>query len=69
MIVAMNHAKTAVQMEPNNAEYQRVLFQLQNAGRMYQQQSRGFGMPAMNVGNLCLGALMANLCCAFCGRC
>ncbi|MGB4660043.1 MAG: J domain-containing protein [Mobilitalea sp.] len=65
-ITALNHAKIAVQMEPNNAEYQRVLNQIQSGGRTYQQQSQDFGMPIINISNLCLGTCIANMLCNFC---
>jgi molecular chaperone DnaJ len=67
-ITALNHAKTAAQMEPNNLEYQRVLDQIQNNGRVYQQQSQNFGMPVINISNICLGLCLVNMCCMFCGR-
>jgi molecular chaperone DnaJ len=67
-ITALNHAKTAVQMEPNNPEFQLVLNQIQNGGRVYQQQSQNFGMPTINLSNICLGICFARLCCMFCGR-
>lgn len=65
-ITALSHAKTAVQMEPDNQEYQRVLSQIQSGGRVYQQQSQNYGMPTMNVSNLCFGLCLANMCCMCC---
>ncbi len=67
-ITALEHAKTAVQMEPNNPEYQRVLNQIQNGGRVYQRQSQDFGMPTINIGNICLSICLARMCCMFCGQ-
>lgn len=67
-ITALNHAQTAVQMEPNNLEYLRVLIQIQTSGRVYQQQSQDFGMPTSSINNLCLSFCLANICCTFCGR-
>ena len=65
-ITALNHAKTAVQMEPNNLEYQRILSQIQSGGRVYQQQSQGFGMPTFGINNICFGLCLARICCSFC---
>ncbi|WP_010252150.1 J domain-containing protein [Acetivibrio cellulolyticus] len=62
-VTALNHAKTAVQMEPNNQEYQHLLNQIQNGGRVYQQQSQNFGMPVVNLSNLCCGLCLARLLC------
>jgi len=67
-ITALTHAQTAVQMEPDNSEYQHVLNQIQNGGRVYQQQSQGFGMPVISLNNIFLGFCLANLLCMFCGR-
>lgn len=67
-ITALNHAKTAVQMEPDNAEYQQVLNQIQSGGRVYQQQSHNYGMPTVNISSLCLGLCLMRLFCTFCGR-
>ena len=66
-ITALNHAKAAVQMEPNNLEYRRILNQMQSGGRAYQQQSQGFGMPT-SIDKICLGICLARLCCMFCGQ-
>ena len=65
-ITALNHAKTAVQMEPDNSEYQRVLNTIQQGGRVYQQQRQDFGMPVINIDKFCLGVCFANLYCRFC---
>ena len=65
-IDALRHAKTAVQMEPDNPEYRGVLNQLQNGGQAYRQRSQGYGMPTVNLGNLCLGVILTNLFCTFC---
>lgn len=67
-ITALNHAKTAVQMEPNNPEYQRILNQIQSGGKVYQQYSQNYGMPIINLNTLCFGLCFAKMCCGpFCG--
>jgi molecular chaperone DnaJ len=67
-ITALKHAKTAVQMEPDNLEYQLVLNRIQNGGRVYQQQSKSYGMPNASLDRICLGMILSNLCCMLCGR-
>lgn len=67
-IMALSHAKTAVQMEPDNQEYRRVLEQIQGGGRAYQQQRQDYGMPFANMKNIFFGLCLANLCCTYCGR-
>ncbi len=65
-ITALNHAKIAVQMDPQNLEYRRVLNQVQNGGRMYQQQSQSYGMPSTGLDKICLGICLARMLCMFC---
>jgi molecular chaperone DnaJ len=69
-ITALNHAKTAVQMEPNNPEYIRALYQIQNSGHTYQQQSQEFGLPYINICNVfvstCIAYYFFRICCLGC---
>jgi molecular chaperone DnaJ len=67
-MTALRHARLAVEMEPGNTEYARVLDSLQRGGQGYQTRSRGFGMPLI-TNNACLWLCMANLLCRFCGGC
>ena len=66
-ITALEHARRAVQMEPDNLEYQRVLQQIMNGGHAYQQQSQGYGVPIISMNKICIGLCLANLCCKICG--
>ena len=68
-ITALDHANRAVQMEPDNLEYQRVLMQIKNGGQAYQQQSQSYGMPIFSMNKLCIGLCLANLFCKMCGGC
>lgn len=68
-ITALSHAKTAVQMEPDNPEYRRVLEQLQSGGRTYGQQSQDFGIPFVNMRNIFFGICISNLFCMYCRPC
>jgi len=63
-ITSLNHAKTAVQMEPNNPEYQRILNQIQSGGSVYQQRSQDYGTPTISLNKICLGICFARM---FCG--
>ncbi len=64
-IAALQHAKTAVQMEPTNAEYQRLLEQLQYTGQAYQRSGIRFGYPNAVCANPFLSCLAINML----GRC
>lgn len=64
---ALQDARTAVQMEPNNPEYQQLLNQLQNPGRSYRSYSRSYGDPT-GMGNFCFRLALLNLLCNCCCR-
>lgn len=67
-VTALNHAKMAVQMDPDNLQYQQLLSQIQHGGRVYAEQSQDFGINLDGAGRLCLGLCMANLLCNCCCR-
>ena len=64
-IAALEHARTAVQMEPANAEYQQLLQQLQYTGQAYQRSGIRFGYPNAVCANPFLSCLAINML----GRC
>lgn len=64
-IAALEHARTAVQMEPANAEYQHLLEQLQYTGQAYQRSGIRFGYPNAVCANPFLSCLAINML----GRC
>jgi len=66
-IVALDHARQAVSMDPDNFEYQMFLQQLEGGGTRYRNMSGTYGSP-INAGDnfclkLCLLNMMCNLCC------
>ena len=66
-ITALNYAKIAVQMEPNNFRYQELLQQLQGTGNMYREQSRAYGGRAIdNMQNICFWWCLADTICNCC---
>ena len=60
-ITAMEYAQTAVQMEPDNAEYRQFLDELQYGGTMYTRRAGGFPQTG-NIGRICLGLCALELC-------
>lgn len=65
-VTALNHAKTAVQMEPDNPEYQRILQEIQQGGQAYARQTRAYNINSVNsIGKYCLCLCLLNL---FCGN-
>jgi len=63
---AMEQARQAVNMEPNNVEYRNLLNMLQNGGSWYQTQRSSYGSP-MDGGDwctrLCCANILLNMCC------
>ena len=66
-IVALEHAQTAVRLEPNNMEYRSLLEELSQGGSYYRNFSQGFPTAGFG-GSPCLWLCAASLLCNFC-RC
>ena len=52
-LVAVQHAKQAAVMEPNNPEYVNFANQMQFRGQHYQSMGSGYGRQSYGTGNLC----------------
>lgn len=52
-LVAVDHAKQAAAMEPNNMEYVNFANQLQFRGQQYHTMGNGYGRQSHGTGNLC----------------
>ena len=63
---ALEFARKAAAMDPQNVEYQQLLQQLQYAGTAYESYGRGFSMPTGGVNPICMGLCLAKLCCPYC---
>ena len=64
---ALEFARKAVAMDPNNYEYQQLLRQLEYTGTAYETYGRGFSMPrGGGISPLCMGLCLAKLCCPYC---
>lgn len=63
-VVAVDHAKQAVNMEPNNTEYRQLLNQLQWSGQRYQGSNPyGGGAQSCGTGNMCCDLWCADSLC------
>ena len=67
-IAALEHARQAVQMEPNNMEYQELLDQLQAGSAAYRGRGETYSAPARGLG-LCSQLFCLFFCCPFCRPC
>ena len=65
-INAMEHAKRAVAMEPNNMQYRSFLNHLESGGQWYQDMGMGYGRGTVMQGDwcsrLCLGYMLCQCC-------
>lgn len=65
-VAALEHARRAVQMEPNNQEYRQLLYLFENGGDWYQQRQYAYGRPSAAGNGLCLKLCIANIVCNLC---
>lgn len=61
-VLALEHAKRAVEIDPGNEEYRRLLQQLQSGGDFYDSYSGGYAR-SVNFNPLCLSLCALNLLC------
>ena len=65
-VTALEHARRAVEIDPGNEDYRRLLQQLQTGGDFYDRYARGY-TRSVNLNPLWLGLCAASLCTG--GRC
>lgn len=71
-IAALNYARQAVSMNPNNMEYRALLSRLEGSSHFYQDagSAHGFNIPTVICGNPCLtccaAQMLFNCCCNGC---
>ncbi len=62
-VQALDFIRRAVQQDPNNLDYRRLMQQLQQSGQTYQQAGRGYGMDMGGVSKMCTTFCVANMLC------
>lgn len=66
-VTALQHARTAVQLEPDNAAYRQLLDGLQQGRQAYQRRSQA---PAiLSLGKVIAGICIADMLCNYCYYC
>ena len=65
-VAALEHAKTAYQMDPNNMQYQVLLQRLQSGGSWYQTRQNPYRPYSMSGSDYCMKLCIANLVCNLC---
>ncbi|MCL2253664.1 MAG: molecular chaperone DnaJ, partial [Lachnospiraceae bacterium] len=63
---ALDHARKANALEPDNMEYRSLLYQLENGGTWYRQRQSTYSKPYSGGSNLCMKLCIANLICNVC---
>lgn len=62
-LVAVEHAKQAAAMEPNNPEYVNFANQMQFRGQRYQSTGYGYGRSSYGMGDMCCDLWCADTLC------
>ena len=65
---ALEHANTAVSMEPSNMEYRQLKQQLEFGGTWYTNMGSSYEHPYASSGSFCLSMLCMNILCNCCCR-
>ena len=64
---AIEYARYACSMEPNNSQYQQLLSALQSGGVRYGSRGYPYGRRAAGMPNPCVTSIAASLCCSCLG--
>ena len=65
-VIALEHAKTAYRMEPDNMQYQVLVQRLESGGNWYQTRQNPYQTYSMGSGNFCMKLCIANIVCNLC---
>ena len=65
-VAALEHAKRAWALEPDNVNYRNLVRQFESGGNWYEQRQAAYGYPAYGSGNLCVKVWIANIVCNIC---
>ena len=66
---AINHIRIAVNLEPDNESYRRMLERMHAGGAAYTRQSTAYGRPFAGLGSVCWYYLLIQFLCGCCCRC
>lgn len=65
-VMALQHAREALRLEPDNYQYQSLVNQLESGGTWYQQRQGPYQTTFVGGSNLCAKLCIANLICNLC---
>lgn len=65
-VTALEHAREAVRLEPENMQYRMLLERMEGGGTWYQQRQTMYGYPGSFDSSCCVKLCVANLLCNLC---
>lgn len=65
-VAALEHARRALALSPDNADYRFLVQQFESGGSWYESRQAAYGYPTMGGGNICLKLCIANMICNLC---
>lgn len=65
-VLALEHARTAASMEPDNLEYRQFLNRLENGNNWYMGRQAQYGYNTFDADGLCFKICLLNLACNIC---
>lgn len=65
-VAALEHARRASAMEPDNVNYSNLVNRFESGGTWYEQRQAAYGYPTMGGSNICVKLCIANLICNMC---
>ncbi len=65
-VTALEHARKAAELEPNNLEYRQLVYQYESGGSWYQSRRTTYGGPVMDNSDFCMRLCIANMVCNLC---
>ena len=65
-VIALQHAKEALRMEPNNYEYQMLVRRFESGGSWYQQRQNPYETTFSAGSDCCMKLCIANIICNLC---
>lgn len=65
-VAALEHARKAAALEPNNYEYQSLVQRFESGGDWYQRRQAMYGYPTMGGNGICMKLCIANMICNLC---
>lgn len=65
-VTAREYARTALNMDPTNFQFQRLVQELESGGTAYSAYRRDYPNVGMGTGSWCMDMILCNLCCNPC---